>query len=172
MPFRAVARWQDVPADVLDAQYSALSFLSDGGFRFFLPAWVVADLEGRLRTADPVFHLAGGFHRMAVAVPVGRTSVIRRSGGDVLLNPRRLGALTFEDHARYRLGVFCREEARAILAYLRHRREAATLKVERETIDAAVDRFSTPRAETAPARDALDAHLADEAAFLQALRNR
>jgi Family of unknown function (DUF6714) len=170
--FRGVTRWDDVPVETLDAQYTALSFLSDGGFRFFLPAWLVADLDGRLQTADPVFHLTSGFHRLAVAVPVGRTSVIRRSGGDVLMNPRRLGALTFEDQARHRLGVFCREEAQALVGYLRHRREAATLKLERETIDAALERFWLARADTAPTREDLAAHLADEDAFRRALRSR
>lgn len=46
---------------MLDAHYSALSFFSEAAFRFFFPAYLIADLRGELRTADPLFHLTGGF---------------------------------------------------------------------------------------------------------------
>jgi len=52
---------------LLDAHHEALSFSSEEAFRFFLPACLVADLRGRLRTADPVFHLTHGFHDVAIA---------------------------------------------------------------------------------------------------------
>jgi len=168
-PLRGVARWSDVPAETLDAGYTALSFLSDGGFRFFLPAYVVADLEDRLRTADPVLHLAAPFSRTSVEVPAGRAVHRRESGGDVLLNPRRYGAITFEDHARLRLSAFCREEAQALVAYLNHRREQSTLALERDGIDAALERFWNGRASGAPARADLEAHLAREEAYLRAI---
>ena len=151
-PFRGATRWSDVPVETLDGQYAALSFLSEGGFRFFLPAYVVADLEGRLRTADPVFHLTGGFYSVTIAAPESGPSAPHRSGGEVLLNPRRYGALTFEDYARFRLSVFCREEAQALAQYLRHRRAAATLDQERNAIDAALESFWVARAASAPVR--------------------
>jgi hypothetical protein len=40
---------------------SALSFLSDEAICFFIPAFVVADLEGRLERVNPLFHLTHGF---------------------------------------------------------------------------------------------------------------
>jgi hypothetical protein len=33
-------RWRDVPDDVIEREYAALSFLSAGGFRCFLPAYL------------------------------------------------------------------------------------------------------------------------------------
>ena len=50
---------------VLDAGYDALSFFSEGGFRYFLPANLIADLGKQLQTADPVFHLMNGFSTMS-----------------------------------------------------------------------------------------------------------
>ena len=35
-----VARWQDLPDDVIEQEYAALSFLSADGFRAFLPAYM------------------------------------------------------------------------------------------------------------------------------------
>ena len=50
--------WIDQAAD---GWATALSFLSDEAACFYLPAWLVADLRGQLRTSDPVFHLTHGF---------------------------------------------------------------------------------------------------------------
>jgi hypothetical protein len=36
----------------LDAGYNALSFFSECGFRYFLPAYLIVDLDERLQTAD------------------------------------------------------------------------------------------------------------------------
>jgi hypothetical protein len=46
-----IERWQDVPDDVIEREYAALSFLSAAAFRYFLPAylrWVLRhDDEGQ-----------------------------------------------------------------------------------------------------------------------------
>ena len=60
-PFKGVAHWTQVDPAILDPNYTALSFFSEGGFRHFLPAFLIADLQGLLQTADPVFHLTNGF---------------------------------------------------------------------------------------------------------------
>ena len=38
--FYPIPRWQDVPDEVLEREYAALSFLSAAGFRHFLPAYL------------------------------------------------------------------------------------------------------------------------------------
>ncbi len=43
-----------------DGLASALSFFSDEAFRYFLPAYLVADIDGRLERSDPLFHLTHG----------------------------------------------------------------------------------------------------------------
>ncbi|HTJ01739.1 MAG TPA: hypothetical protein VL492_03035 [Methylovirgula sp.] len=52
------AEWVD---QVPNGLGSALSFLSDEAICFYIPAYLVADLEGRLHKADPVFALCRGF---------------------------------------------------------------------------------------------------------------
>jgi hypothetical protein len=53
-------RWQSAHPELLARCYSALSFLADFGFRYFLPAYLRADLLGYESNAGPVFHLTYG----------------------------------------------------------------------------------------------------------------
>lgn len=150
-PFADLADWRGIASAVLDGHYTALSFFSEGGFRFFLPAYLVADVRGQLLTADPVFHLTHGFHSITVTA----AGSVVTSGGERLLNPQRYGAITWEETARFRLSVFTREEAAAIVAYLTWRRDTDTLGVSRPAIESALERFWLERTRTAPLADAL-----------------
>jgi hypothetical protein len=171
-PFRG-RDWRELDAPFLDAHYSALSFFSEGGLRYFLPAFLLADLGDALQTADPVFHLAGAFHDLTIDHPgPGGRPVRRLIGRSQLVNPRRYGAMTFLDYARCRLSVFTREECVGIVEYLRWRRSRADLESERSGIDAALADFWLPRAEHAPTQAALAAHLADDAAVMAAIAER
>ncbi len=49
--------WSAIPIADLDRCYSSLSFFDAEGMRFHLPAYLVADLEDSLQTADVLFHL-------------------------------------------------------------------------------------------------------------------
>jgi Family of unknown function (DUF6714) len=51
-------KWLDEAAD---GWASALSFLSDEAACFYIPAYLVADVNGALERVDPVFHLTHGF---------------------------------------------------------------------------------------------------------------
>lgn len=68
-PFLGRTDWTLLEAKFLDAPAAALSFFSQEGFRFFLPANLVADLQGLLQTADPLFHLMHGFFETTVEIP-------------------------------------------------------------------------------------------------------
>jgi len=57
--------WSAIPVADLDRCYSSLSFFDRDGMRFHLPAYLVADLEGRLQTADVLFHLTYQAHGAA-----------------------------------------------------------------------------------------------------------
>ncbi len=149
--FAGQTDWTQLAPSFLDEHYTALSFLSEAGFRFFLPAYLCADVRGELHTADPLFALIHGFSVLQVEIPHDDGSVTRhRSGGDILLGPARYGAMTWDDASRHRLAVFCREEATAIVAYVQWRatREDSTHDAPR--ITAALDRFWRDRAEHAP----------------------
>jgi hypothetical protein len=171
-PFVGRTRWDDIDPAVLDAHYAALSFFSEAGFRFFLPAFLVADLHGQLLTAEPLSHLTGGFSNGAIESPVGGQTFVRRFGASTFVNPRRYGAATFEDYARYRLSIFTREEAGAIVAYLELKRDLEAIEALRRPIDLALGRFWRERAATAPTAQDLRAHLDEERAYLDALRRQ
>jgi hypothetical protein len=92
--------------DQLPAGYgSALSFFSDEAFRHFLPAYLIGDLEGRLRQAEPVFHLVHGLDAESAHEPI---------------NKRRYGARTWSDAAHYKFSTFTSDEAKAVVAYLEY----------------------------------------------------
>jgi hypothetical protein len=162
--------WSNLDARMLDERYCALSFFSEGGFRFFLPAYLIADLREELRTADPAFHLWHGFAIAVSEVPVGPQTFRRDSSGTSLLNPKRYGAMTRSDSARHRLSVFTREEAHAIVSYLTYKRDRDTVGFDKSGIDAALKEFWFDRAASAPTREALEAHLLEEARFTAALQ--
>ena len=140
-PFRDYNDWSTVGPSLLDTHASALSFFSEAGFRFFLPAYLIADLKEELYTADPVFHLTHGFFDFAVKIPVGGRVFDIKNGKSTLINPRRYGAATVNDYARYRLSVFTQEESAAIVAYLEYKRNYTPNSPNRPRIDAALEVF-------------------------------
>lgn len=164
--------WSGLDSKMLDERYCALSFFSEAGFRFFLPAYLIADLRGELLTADPLFHLYHGFSAFASEIPVESRKFTRVSGGNSLLNPRRYGAMTWSDHARHRLSVFTREEARAVVAYMTYKVERDPAGIERSRVEEALQIFWLDRAHNAPSHSDLEAHLHKENEFQAALQRK
>jgi hypothetical protein len=161
--FKGRTDWTVLQPEFLDGHYSALSFFSEAGFRFFLPAYLIADLAGRLFTADPEFHLTHGFSDGSVEQRTEDGVVVHRWGKSVLVNPRRYGAARWEDYSRYRLSVFTREEAGAIVAYLKWKRgEVSRAGLGTGAIDGALELFWLERARAAPTAGDLDRQLAQE----------
>jgi len=116
--------------DELPSGYgSALSFFSDEALRHFLPAYLIADLEGALHRANPVFHLTHGLDGASALEPV---------------NPRRYGARTWRDVAVHRFSTFRAGEAAAIVAYLEQK--AATDSFYRPSIEQALASYWRARA--------------------------
>lgn len=154
-PFIGVTDWSQLDLVVLDGSYDALSFFSEGGFRYFLPAYVIADLKDQLHTADPVFHLTNGFIDKVVTIPAGQRIYEKTIGKSAFINPRRYGAMTWHDHVRCRLSVFTREEAQAIVAYLEYKRDVDSHGLNTEEIKAALDCFWRDRAANGPTHQAI-----------------
>jgi hypothetical protein len=99
--------WRVLKPEFLDqapAGYgTALCFFSDEAFRFYLPAYLLADLDRQLSSVDVVFHLCHGLDDKARSQKV---------------NPWRYGDRTWFDEASHRFAVFNREQAAAIVKYL------------------------------------------------------
>jgi len=169
-PFEKLEDWRGIEADFLDGHASALSFFSEAGFRYFLPAYLISDLRGLLYTADPLFHLTYGYSDWNTEIPAGDHTLAIKHGKSAFINPRRYGAMTSYDYARYRLSVFTREEAGAIVAYLEFKRGADPDVIDKQTIDAALESFWLDRARTAPPVQSLRQHVAEQEEYLAAIR--
>ena len=170
-PFEKLEDWRGIEAPFLDGHASALSFFSEAGFRFFLPAYLIADLRGLLYTADPLFHLTHGFSSdRTTEVPAGDRTLSMKHGKSAFINPRRYGAMTSYDYARYRLSVFTREEAGAIVAYLEYKRDSDPNVIDRHAIDAALESFWWERVRTAPPAQSLGQHVAEQEEYLATIR--
>ena len=166
-PFIGIADWTQLDPVVLDGSYNALSFFSEGGFRYFLPAYLIADLKEQLQTADPVFHLTNGFSDKVIKIPAGQRIYEKTIGKSAFVNPRRYGAMTWHDHARCQLSVFTREEAGAIVAYLEYKRDTDLHGLNTEEINAALDDFWRGRAANGPTHRVVRQHLKEEAEYLK-----
>ncbi|MBD2121812.1 DUF6714 family protein [Trichocoleus sp. FACHB-262] len=132
--FKGKTDWQALDPAFIDRAPdgfgSALSFFSDEAFRFYLPAYLITDIDGKLDMHDPVFHLTHGL-----------TDETRGQR----VNPRRYGERTWFDEQGHRFAVFDREQARAIVSYLELKRE--TDEFQRDEIDQAIANYWSGRAE-------------------------
>lgn len=105
--FRELPDWRSLDSRLLDrapgGYATALGFFSVEAFRYYLPAFLLADLAGSLEQVDVVFHLVHGLDSGTATQPV---------------NPLRYGPRTWSDHARHRFSIFDARQARAIVLYL------------------------------------------------------
>ena len=75
------------------------------------------------------------------------------------------------DYARYRLSVFTKEEAKAIVAYLGYKRDSDCLNLDKERIDKALQSFWMKRSLEAPSAESLKQHSTEEEKYLAELKS-
>jgi hypothetical protein len=107
---------------------SAFSFFSDDALRYFLPAFLMADLDGQLDRVDLPSRLSLWF-----------TDESRSA----LVNPRRYGNLTKFEAKTQRFSNLAPEEVAAVIAYLEY--AAKHYEFGREEIDQALVNYWRPR---------------------------
>jgi hypothetical protein len=112
-----------------DGFSSALSFFSDEAFRFYLPAYLVADIDGRLRRVVPAFYLCHG---------------LEDTTQNERVNPRRYGERTWRDAVGYRFSTFSSKQAAAIVAYLKYK--SRTDEFQSQMIEPALRNYWLDRA--------------------------
>ncbi len=107
--FKGKTDWRTLDARFIDLAPdgfgSALSFFSPEAFRFYLPAYLIADIDESLMHSDPVFCLCYG---------------LDDSTKNKLVNPRFYGNQTWFELKQQHFGVFNMHEFQAITAYLRY----------------------------------------------------
>lgn len=167
--FKGKTDWTAIDGGFLDAHYAALNFFSEAGLRFYLPAYLIADIKDEHKTADPIFILTHGFSDITVEHRIKDQLFVRKTGKTAFVNPRRYGSMTFNDYARFRLSIFTREETKAMVAYLLYKRDSDPYKTEKEQIDAALNEFWYERAADAPLAESLVQHLREEDEYITAI---
>jgi len=134
--FKGKDNWQTLDPSFIDRApdgfATALSFFSDEALRFYLPAYLIADLAGDLKQTDVVFYLTHG---------------LDSASRNERVNPQRYGERTWFDAVSHRFSVFDKKQAAVIAAYLIAKRESdALLDFERCRIDEALHHYWLPRA--------------------------
>ena len=132
--FRHVPDWRTLDAGFLDrapdGYGSALSFFSAEALRYYLPAFLIADVRGQLQHTDPLFHLWHGLTDDLRTRPV---------------NPRRYGQWTWFEAISARFSGFTTAEADAIVSYLRYKAAHDDLGLDQPKIDQAIRNYWSVR---------------------------
>jgi Family of unknown function (DUF6714) len=134
--FKGKSDWRTLDPSFIDQAPdgfgTALSFFSDEAFHFYLPAYLLADLDGRLKQADVVFALTHG---------------LDSASSHQKINPRRYGERTWFEHARHKFAMFNAREVAAIVSYLTYKHETYGITdYEKVRINEALDNYWTARA--------------------------
>jgi hypothetical protein len=131
--FTGKSNWRELDSTFLDQAPSglgsALCFLSDPAFRYYLPAYLIADINRELGRVEPVFHLVRGFDDKS---------------REKRINPKMYGERKWSDESTHRFSMFTQEEAKAIVAYLEWKRIASPY--DRDAIDQALRNYWNERA--------------------------
>jgi uncharacterized protein DUF6714 len=134
--FKGKVDWRRLDSSFIDQAPdgfgTALSFFSDEAFRFYLPAYLLADLDGKLKQTDVVFALTHG---------------LENNSREERINPRRYGERTWFEHARHKFAMFNAEEVKAIVGYLRYKLgTGAITDYEKGHINEALENYWAARA--------------------------
>jgi hypothetical protein len=110
--FQGKNNWQLLSPSFLDrapdGYGTALCFFSDEAFRFYLPAYLIADLDGHLVQQDPIFHLTHGLDHQT---------------RNEMINPQRYGERTWFDCRQFKFSMFSQAQVAAIVEYLKWYRD-------------------------------------------------
>jgi hypothetical protein len=141
-------RWGRLHPEFLAYHDAAISFFTDKAFRYFLPAYLIADLRalevGTESNANPVFHLSYGIANVPTLSDAqinAMISSIKEEDPELEIDPRIFKPM--EDPGTYdraieRFSTFSLAEREAIVAYLQH---AAEDPYERPQIEEALESY-------------------------------
>lgn len=120
--------WRTLHPEFLSYHSAALSFFTDKGFAYFLPAFLIADVFGEGGNADPVFHLTHGlYEEPTLDLTSLNTSVLETSGLEaedlewLQESIQRPSNIDWHAYALRRFAWFSPLERQAIVRYLEYR---------------------------------------------------
>ncbi len=125
-------RIEEVTSEFLDQSPdgygSALSFFADEAFRYYVAAYMIADLSDALERADVVFALTHGLDDSSYAERI---------------NPLRFGEQRWIDHATSKFSMFDSAQLSSIIAFLEYK--SVEDEFEAPSINQALIRYWRPR---------------------------
>lgn len=126
--FKGKSDWEKLAPEFIDQApdglSSALNFFSDEAFRFYLPAYLVADIDDQLDSVNPVFHLCYGL-----------TDKDRKEE----VNPKRYGDETWGEVEQKKFAIFNTAQKAALVEYLQFK--AQKDEVQRDEIQQALRNY-------------------------------
>jgi hypothetical protein len=134
--------WRIIHPDFLSFNYACLSFFSSAGFRYFLPAYLVADVMELESSSDPVFHLTYGLVEENTAAIIEDLAQSGDLSGEILEFARKNEQKPEFDGfqlALEKFAPFTLAEKQAIVAYLDY--SAQNNPYARERIESALERY-------------------------------
>ncbi len=139
--------WRTLHPEFLSYHYAALSFFTDEGFAYFLPAFMIADVLGEAGNANPVFHLTHGlYEESSFELTALNPEVLQASGLSaedlewLQESVRQPSTTDWHAYALRRFSGFRQPERHAITCYLEYR-AAHTWDMEAKQINAALDSY-------------------------------
>jgi hypothetical protein len=128
--FQGKTDWTVLDADFLDQApggfSSALSFFSDEAFHFYLPAYIVCDLQGELKSVNVCWYLTHG---------------LNNPSKKKCINKKRYGERTWWDAQVYRFSMLNEEEVKATTAYLEYKLASDEDVLARKEIKEALENY-------------------------------
>jgi hypothetical protein len=132
--FKHKPKWENLNASDIDrapdGYGSALSFFADEAFRYYIAAYMTADILGKLQRANVVFALTHGLDD--------------KSQYD-LVNPLRFGQQRWIDVASAKFSMFDIRQVECIISYLQDRAKLADHEFDRPSIEQAIANYWEPR---------------------------
>ena len=140
MEFRGLP-WNRIHPAFLSVHYASLSFFSKEGFRYFLPAYLTADLLGLNSNGDVVFHLTHGLAEEDSASQMAALAAspdLPEADRELMKHNLARPQIDWRAYAEDRFSVFNLPERRAIIAYLQ---QAMAEEFNRERIQQALSSY-------------------------------
>lgn len=126
--------WNRAHPDLLAHNYAATSFLTDEGFRYYLPAFMIAELHGVESNADPVHALTDSAGDIGISADslVQLGEALGAEVADVLRSVKeRAARVDLGSWARKRWAGFTLPERVAIVKYLEYRKSSDWVDADR-----------------------------------------
>lgn len=128
--FKHKPEWKSMEPHFIDSVpnglSSSLSFFGIEAFHYYIPAYIVADLNNQLESVNVVFHLTHG---------------LDNESKDEKINELRYGERTWFNFKQDYFSPFSKDQVQCLIDYLELRLKESEYEFERNSIQEALDNY-------------------------------